>query len=362
MAESKEKVSTRRLLTPENLFFGFGVTSFMAAVGIRATSSDQAALFVCKPLLVFACVCFSGYILQLEFSTSIVIRWILRLALVIFVFLGISWAWFTWGETPKIRASAKRRGLLEDIREEYIQHNNPVDKAIASGELPPAIYLNEQLAKRGETLRVTDTPPAPVVPTFVTPVPNTPPTSTKRGKRPPRPTPANPNSELTMVVPAASDRGYLAVAGILLHTELIGSQAAITVRNPTGVAVVGGAIVLAAIIVSPHLPNSEQENALFAQRAEWQSGGGIIPRDMPPGSIYKVNASSAPVSPDEYKKLELGKNVVYVVTEIWASDRLGVLPGSESCWYIQPPQWEQFHTCFGHNGIGEIRKTLRNHS
>jgi len=330
------------------------VTCILAAITTRATSSDEAVLIVCKCLLVLGLVCLSSFVLQVKWSNSWRLRWLCRIASIVGALIVLTWGWFKWGETPAIRASAHRRALLEEIREQYIQENNPVDKAVASGQLPPAIYMNQQLEKREERMRVTDTPPAQPTTIVAAIPPKVPLRPSGKGKHPLH-LEVVPGIEAqpTSFVPIASDRGYLGVVHISMYAYPLESKATITVQNLTNQAVYENAIVRAAIIVSPLLADSEKETTLYSLRPEWQSGGGIIPREMPSGSIFLVTARGDFSSFDEYKELENGSKVIYVVTEIWARDHLGVLPATESCWYVQPPQWDKFHLCFGHNGFGD---------
>jgi hypothetical protein len=123
------------------------------------------------------------------------------------------------------------------------------------------------------------------------------------------------------------------------------------VQNVSKYPVLENAIVRAAVIISPRLPDSLQENQLFMHRYEWQTSGGVVPVALSPGAIYRLHVDTVYNNPlEDGKQIESGQKVVYVVTE--ARDYLGAMPVSQSCWYIAAPQWDRFQLCYGHNGIG----------
>lgn len=240
---------------------------------------------------------------------------------------------------------------MEKLKTEYVLTHNPVLKGIASGtEDPPAEWLNKRLEELGEKRRVTDAP-APLQSQVLIPSPAIPASSSTSTRNI---TSGHHEQDVGKTfVPVDSDRAFLGVAHAILHTELMDSTATLTVQNPTNYTVLENAQVRGAIIPSLHLPDSEQENKLFAAGPEWQTGGAIIPEELPPGATHRVKIGSRyPIDPDEWEKVEKGEEVVYLVTEIYARDRLGVLPAFQTCWYVQAPNWNQFHSCFGHNGIG----------
>jgi hypothetical protein len=159
------------------------------------------------------------------------------------------------------------------------------------------------------------------------------------------------------VTKPAYDRAHLAVVGVDLWAEPMISEAMITVRNVGSKPILPCAILRGAIIISPWLSGSEEENQLFIKRYEWQEGGKRqvnCDTDWNPGveKTYSIQANVSVDGPDDWTSLMLGDKLWYVVSRLYYQDwdSETALPPIENCVYFraQQPEWH-FDKCFGHN-------------
>jgi hypothetical protein len=112
-------------------------------------------------------------------------------------------------------------------------------------------------------------------------------------------------------------------------------------------------VVRTAIILSPPLGPGD-EDQLFAQRSEWQTGG-----DVGMGNIWYIGKEfdktihtrwEQRFQPQDWPDLIAGKKVFYVVTQSTFVDFQGGLPPTESCVVWSLKDHKQIKgLCFGHN-------------
>jgi hypothetical protein len=343
-------------ITAENVFYGIVVATLLDMVAIIVAPPDQRILTLARVLLFasWAGLALVVYKSHLFHATSPVTRGIGKCAIVIIVGAVALSAWLHWMDTPRVRRIARNKTLMDDCRADYILSHNPVEADILDGHKPPpSEYCNPKFVAMGEQLKITDAPPPLPAPTVLSgpiasvPSKKHPPTARTNEK-------ANPQSispqPLLTVLPR--DRAFVGVAVVTLHTDPMAASTVITVKNYSSIPTVGTTVVLIGIIPSVLLPDSVSEDKLFQYRPEWQYGGGMKDNILGPGDTFNAKANYGwGISLDEWAALNSGREVVYVVTETDSGDRLGRLPPVRSCWYVQAPDWINFHLCFGHNGL-----------
>jgi hypothetical protein len=151
-----------------------------------------------------------------------------------------------------------------------------------------------------------------------------------------------------------NERGKLYPISRQLNVTLDKVEAWITVGNIGRYNILPTALMLDAIIPSEQYMTAKEEDELFKPRPEWMGSGPLITWEntIAPGEVLPAVHKVYPwaLSLNEWKNLEDGKEVIYLVTKTVAvRDKFGRLPISETCWYATASDWQHMQKCFGHN-------------